>query len=443
LLRKIREREVQVPAATAAGLSPPCTSLIHGLLKRNAAERISFEEFFHHPFITVAKSGDPLTSVVGFDDAAGPSYEARGAAAPALIASSPAPTPAPTPAPAPAPASPVTGGLLTEQLKPFHQTIRRPTCLTMEDRRKVDIVTSNRISTQQENVNVSLENAITENEEGYVLVTSPQKTATKASLTQFQGMFRQAQESDQPNERQVNETLFDDLPKTAMSVMALPHDVPWQSASRRQFLCHVANIIGSELSSGDHRELKKDGAQTSMGKASLLLAAIHLYTVAMYNCRGGLSAGDQVDQHQSIYSCSTDVSAHEDDRELLSVAKSECKSTLKKARAILENEPQMSSDVVPDPWILVYRWALLYAEDASTDELLGNYEKAQKLYAVAGTLFYFLASESPVLQEFQFGLDSVLFRDGSITESRLRHLASAAAVRWNVCLKCSMLSQGD
>lgn len=432
MLRKIREREVQVPAATAAELSPPCTSLVHGLLKRNAAERISFEEFFHHPFITIAKSGDPLTSVVGFNDAVGPSSGPPNAAA---LASAPAPTSAP------APASPVTGGLLTEQLKPFHQTTQRPTYI--EDRRTGGIVTTNRILTRREkNVNASLENVTTENEEGYVLVTSP-VTNTKASLTQFQGMFRQPQDSDQPKERQVNETLFDDLPKTGMSVMPLPHDVPWQSASRRQFLCHVANIIGSELSSGDHRELK-DGAQTSMSKASLLLAAIHLYNVAMHDCRGGLSGGDHQDQHPSIYSCSTDVSVHEDDRELLSSrAKSECRAMLKRAREILENESQMSADIVPDPWILVYRWALSYAEDASTDEILGNYEKAQKLYAVAGTLFYFLASESPVLQAFQFGLDSVLFRDGSITESRLRQLASAAAVRWNVCLKCSTLSQGD
>lgn len=430
LLRKIREREVQVPPATAAELSPPCTSLIHGLLRRNAAERISFEEFFHHPFITISKSGDPLTSVVGFNDAAGTSSGAH-----AGTCSKATPT------------SPVAGGLLTEQLRPSQLTIQRSTGLGMGEPQKSNTLrkSTNKISTHQANAAAS-ENVTTDNEEDYVLVTSPVAATQKGQIAN--AMFRQGQENETTLKKQQNsEILFNDVPDTdtdtALPLMHLADDVPWQSASRRQFLCHVANIIGSELALADHREF--DSATSPLGRASLLLAALHLYTIVANDCRGGLRSGglasgdkqDQQDQHQSTHSCSTDISAHEDTRELLQIAKSESRSVLKRAQTIL-SEARQTTDMpgpsaIPDPWILVYRWALLYAEEASTDELLGNYDKATKLYAVAGTLLYFLASESSAMQTSQFGVDSLLFQGGIISESRLRHLASAAAVRWNVC----------
>lgn len=51
LLRCIERNEARVPEGISAQLSPPCRHLIHCLLRRNPVERLSFEEFFRHPFV--------------------------------------------------------------------------------------------------------------------------------------------------------------------------------------------------------------------------------------------------------------------------------------------------------------------------------------------------------------------------------------------------------
>ncbi|GAB4822348.1 hypothetical protein N2152v2_009394 [Parachlorella kessleri] len=52
LLRNIERGEARLPDSVASQLSLPCRQLIHALLRRNPVERISFEEFFRHPFLT-------------------------------------------------------------------------------------------------------------------------------------------------------------------------------------------------------------------------------------------------------------------------------------------------------------------------------------------------------------------------------------------------------
>ncbi|KAL4427734.1 hypothetical protein ABPG75_001832 [Micractinium tetrahymenae] len=61
LLRCIERNEARVPEGIAAQLSPPCRHLIHCLLRRNPVERLSFEEFFRHPFVaTPEEAAAPL-----------------------------------------------------------------------------------------------------------------------------------------------------------------------------------------------------------------------------------------------------------------------------------------------------------------------------------------------------------------------------------------------
>ncbi|PSC74948.1 Kinase superfamily isoform 4 isoform A [Micractinium conductrix] len=61
LLRNIERSDARVPEAIAATLSPPCRHLMHCLLRRNPVERLSFEEFFRHPFIaTPEEAAAPL-----------------------------------------------------------------------------------------------------------------------------------------------------------------------------------------------------------------------------------------------------------------------------------------------------------------------------------------------------------------------------------------------
>jgi len=62
LLRNIETTEFKIPGHIAKELSPECIDLLRGLLRRDADKRISFDEFFNHPFfkldagIEIAKS---------------------------------------------------------------------------------------------------------------------------------------------------------------------------------------------------------------------------------------------------------------------------------------------------------------------------------------------------------------------------------------------------
>lgn len=51
LLRNIQKTEFKIPMHIARELSPECIALLRGLLHRDAKDRISFEEFFNHPFL--------------------------------------------------------------------------------------------------------------------------------------------------------------------------------------------------------------------------------------------------------------------------------------------------------------------------------------------------------------------------------------------------------
>lgn len=52
LLRNIERNEARLPEAVAARLSPACKGLLGRLLQRNPVQRITFEEFFQHPFLS-------------------------------------------------------------------------------------------------------------------------------------------------------------------------------------------------------------------------------------------------------------------------------------------------------------------------------------------------------------------------------------------------------
>lgn len=74
LLRNIERREAKVPDQVARGLSPACTDLIYGLLKRIPVQRMSFEEFFAHPFLAGTA---PLAATVHGEE---PAWETQPAA---------------------------------------------------------------------------------------------------------------------------------------------------------------------------------------------------------------------------------------------------------------------------------------------------------------------------------------------------------------------------
>ena len=81
LLRNIERSEARLPDAVAARLSPQCLSLITHLLQRNPVERLTFDDFFRHPFLAGAAS--PCRGVVPPARPSGPMPQ--GAALPAAV----------------------------------------------------------------------------------------------------------------------------------------------------------------------------------------------------------------------------------------------------------------------------------------------------------------------------------------------------------------------
>lgn len=57
LLRNIQRAEARLPESLAARLSAECVALIHGLLQRDPVQRMSWEEFFGHPFVSEGECG--------------------------------------------------------------------------------------------------------------------------------------------------------------------------------------------------------------------------------------------------------------------------------------------------------------------------------------------------------------------------------------------------
>ena len=52
LLRNIERSDAKIPSKVANALSRECVSILRGLLRRNPVERMGFDEFFDHPFLT-------------------------------------------------------------------------------------------------------------------------------------------------------------------------------------------------------------------------------------------------------------------------------------------------------------------------------------------------------------------------------------------------------
>ncbi|DBB04526.1 TPA: hypothetical protein ACH3X1_012614 [Trebouxia sp. C0004] len=64
LLQNIERTEARIPATIAKHLSPACIELVYSLLERNPVQRISFEEFFNHPFLAATA---PLSATIPGD----------------------------------------------------------------------------------------------------------------------------------------------------------------------------------------------------------------------------------------------------------------------------------------------------------------------------------------------------------------------------------------
>ena len=304
---------------------------------------------------------------------------------------------------------------------------------------------------------------------------------------------------------------------TTLTDEAVFDAVPWQAASRRQFLRTVAGILNTLALDLDRpfivnstpKGVKKRKIEVITQQLSLYLASLHLYDVVLYGGgnttsrrrskaeltkeeRSGEGSGDDEQQdnnnrmqsmHSSVRSgdttssSSSNTSAGGDGggggviqaKELGEALCDEALAVLHRAEATataLKNLKEESSEgstsidtapsfLLPNPWQACHSAALAWAEEAASEELLGNYTRSEKLYCRAGTVLHFLSAEAGAISsahpenmkksetavqgqeagaERQKKLGTLpVVELAAVDEVKLRKCASAAALRWAVC----------
>lgn len=459
LLQAIRRKEARIPWEIEAALSPQCSQLVQALLRRKPEERLAFREFFSHPFLR-GSSGDvasPPTSprgepppIVGFEGATG-----GGAGA--------VPPPAAVPV-----------GRLSAEFRPQKATgsgLVRP--LASYRPRLVSMGPSGVPHGQinppgsGKGVRVQSTQGMVE-DEGFVLVdrVAPQQQQAQAQQpSPSRGPAPQGKPGDKAEGEKAQPAAArgGDAYHTEAFLLGPHHDgvqpssrplspapptpgsqsrlltVPWQAASRRQFLYLVAGILG-ELGeavaggSGAPGRGQQSIAALSL-QLSLYLAALQLFDI-VFGCVEGAAEGhkDSADVRHSIQSSIGSADSCPADPEQL---RADATAVLQRAQATADLLRDLSTSALdaesagevslPNPWAACHSAALRWAAEAAAEELLGNYSQSEGLYAKAGVVLHFLASEAKTLQCEP--PPAISTED----EAQLRKCASATAARWSVC----------
>lgn len=419
LLRNIREREAKLADTIASELTPACTSLVHSLLKRHAVERLSFEEFFRHPFIAGA-----FEPVVGFK---GTALHTFGSEKPSFDGTS-APTPLPV-------------GQLTAQLH-----TRGPRLVSMQ--RPTVVQPHPCMLGRSQNSAADDEKDPQGEDDDYVLVTAsatelPQNTfETKDPQVGGKNAQRDASRGGELQEAFLLHASVTAAPANREGGTTLDRTVPWQASSRRQFFAHVAGILCSsnieEAVRQDRTEsvdnLKHGSTSDLATELSFHLAALQLYAYALEGRPRLPITGVRGSMHSSNESADDGlVDGHAiHDSVIAAMERSDALVAAVQAKA-------SKQAVLPNPWDACYHAALKWAEEAATEEILGNYQRGEALYARAGAVLHFLGAETASLppNHVLMFCSSTVGKDERQMK-QLRRCTAAIAVRWAVCAALSV-----
>lgn len=374
LLREIRNRDPVIPSEIGACISYKCKSLIYKLLRKNPVERMSFEEFFSHPFIAAKDM---------------------------------------------------------ETCQRADVVIRRFETLDMQsEKNQKQISVEKAIDTCKSAISEQL---TIEDQGEYVLVHSPQARKDRESQTKGPVLpTNHSQILQQILTQNISgEKLCSDQEQVNDSV---PNEVPWQNYGRCEFLAQVANLLDSLGSNmALHKELAAEEKHTAE-KFAYHLAAVQLFDVVIKSFSSSFEA-EHTDgtAARSMLGSSIESDGCErlDKEQIICDAKNalsraeECARRMESVVTMREND----LDAVSIPhWIDVcHQAANKFAQKGAADELLGNYYECEKFYENAGLLLYFLAVEAEELrcvQSKSFVVDtSVLQRQCTAVAARWIHVA--------------------
>ena len=374
LLREIRSRDPVIPSELGACISYKCKSLIYKLLRRNPVERMSFEEFFSHPFIAAND---------------------------------------------------------IETCQAADVVIRRFEMLGMQSEKNQKQVSMEK---DPETCTSGISEQLTIEDQGeYVFVHSP--TAKKGRESQMKQpvlptnhsqILHQILTQNMSGEQGCSDQEQGNNPG--------PNEVPWQHYGRCEFLAQVATLLDSLGSSMVfHNELAAD-EKYAAEKFAYHLAAVQLFDVVIKSFSSSLEAehkGSAANRSMLRSSIESDGCERLDKDQIICDAKcassraEECAKRLETFVTVKEND--LDAVCIPH-WIDVcHRAANKLAQKGAADELLGNYSQCEKFYENAGLLLYFLAVEAEELrcvQSKSFVVDtSVLQRQCTAVAARWIHVA--------------------
>ena len=405
LLRNIQKTEFKIPMHIAQELSPECIALLRGLLHRDAKDRISFEEFFNHPFLkTDVGVGIPTTTRGNPNSTKSPSGCSDDSETMPFamdVEGSPSPT-----------SMPLADGVQSEKMWHGHEQRR-------ETSRPSPISSTRPDASEKMNIGAD-----------YVLVSSP-GTPRTASRPPSLGSSPLSRMSLSPNDA-VGGTFGG---RARLSRGTSPSSQPMTLAGRGQTQSQVSHLgvrvgvlekAAAVLRDTSMEHWNEGGKLEALSLALISLAALR----SAHRFASEILAVEQTGTSTSTSSGNSSPSGGSS----MAVSAKRATVRIKEAfqaahtRAEKAAEACRASGVdaeaaLPDGMELVYQKICKLAKDGVREELAENKHAALDIYGRAQTLLQFLIGEGPGLH-----VQPPLVIDGS-AHARLSQLSATLASR--------------
>ena len=405
LLRNIQKTEFKIPMHIAQELSPECIALLRGLLHRDAKDRISFEEFFNHPFLkTDVGVGIPTTTRGNPNSTKSPSGCSDDSETMPFamdVEGSPSPT-----------SMPLADGVQSEKMWHGHEQRR-------ETSRPSPISSTRPDASEKMNIGAD-----------YVLVSSP-GTPRTASRPPSLGSSPLSRMSLSPNDA-VGGTFGG---RARLSRGTSPSSQPMTLASRGQTQSQVSHLgvrvgvlekAAAVLRDTSMEHWNEGGKLEALSLALISLAALR----SAHRFASEILAVEQTGTSTSTSSGNSSPSGGSS----MAVSAKRATVRIKEAFQAAHTRAEKAAEAcrasgfdaeaaLPDGMELVYQKICKLAKDGVREELAENKHAALDIYGRAQTLLQFLIGEGPGLH-----VQPPLVIDGS-AHARLSQLSATLASR--------------
>ena len=405
LLRNIQKTEFKIPMHIAQELSPECIALLRGLLHRDAKDRISFEEFFNHPFLkTDVGVGIPTTTRGNPNSTKSPSGCSDDSETMPFamdVEGSPSPT-----------SMPLADGVQSEKMWHGHEQRR-------ETSRPSPISSTRPDASEKMNIGAD-----------YVLVSSP-GTPRTASRPPSLGSSPLSRMSLSPNDA-VGGTFGG---RARLSRGTSPSSQPMTLAGRGQTQSQVSHLgvrvgvlekAAAVLRDTSMEHWNEGGKLEALSLALISLAALR----SAHRFASEILAVEQTGTSTSTSSGNSSPSGGSS----MAVSAKRATVRIKEAFQAAHTRAEKAAEAcrasgfdaeaaLPDGMELVYQKICKLAKDGVREELAENKHAALDIYGRAQTLLQFLIGEGPGLH-----VQPPLVIDGS-AHARLSQLSATLASR--------------